>query len=89
MTKTTVMEAIHEFKKVEDENHHYHPGAANQFAVAPLLMPPKLVWYLDNGPTRCTPPRHTNSLREMAEFYNDIFEFNAHMACLMFLTLTC
>ena len=73
-TKGTVMEGIKEFKKVVDENNRYHPGAANQFAVAPLLMPPKLVWYLDNGPP---PPRHTNRLRELVELNNEIFEFNA------------
>ena len=44
-TRESVMEAITNFRYMVTQNNRYHPGADNQFAVAPLLCPPKLVWY--------------------------------------------
>ena len=60
-TRETVMEAIRHFQVVVEQQNRYHPTARNQFAVAPLLCPPKLVWYPDNG---VLPEGHGGNRRE-------------------------
>ena len=74
-TRRSVMEAITHFDQVVKQQNRYHPGAENQFAVAPLLCPPKLVWYADNG---AMPAGHMGNRREEIELLNnDILSFNA------------
>ena len=73
-TRQSVMESISHFKRVIDLQNRFHPGAENQFAVAPLLCPPKLVWYADNGPM---PHGHLgNRKNEIEQLNNDILYFN-------------
>ena len=74
-SKDTVMEAIKHFQQVIDAQNFYHPGAKNQFAVATLLNPPKLVWFDNNGPP---PPGHTNRLVELQQLNDDITRFNTN-----------
>ena len=79
-TRQTVMEAIRHFKKSVDLQNRHHFGADNQFAVAPLLCPPKLVWYADNGEM---PEGHMGNRREEIELLNnDILSFNAQSGLL-------
>ena len=74
-TRQTVMEAIRHFKEVVDLQNRYHFGSDNQFAVAPLLRSPKLVWYADNG---TMPEGHMGNRREEIDLLNnDILSFNA------------
>ena len=47
----TVKEAIEGFKANVDSQNKYHlNGSKNEFCVAPILNPPKLCWFPDNGP---------------------------------------
>ena len=69
-TRETVMESITSFKNMVALNNRYHPGAANQFAVAPLLCPPKLVWYEDNGQL---PPGHAGNRGGEVEKQNTLY----------------
>ena len=62
------MEAITHFQHVVKQQDRYHPGAKNQFAIAPLLCPPKLVWYADNGRM---PEGHLGNRREELEMLNN------------------
>ena len=48
-SRESFMQDIKKFKATVDWQNRHHIGEANQFAVAPLPMPPKLVWYCDNG----------------------------------------
>ena len=74
-TRQTVMEAIRHFQEVVDQQNRYHPTGRNQFAVAPLLCPPKLVWYADNG---VMPEGHMRNRKEELELLNsDRLSFNA------------
>ena len=74
-TRESVMRSIVHFQQMIIRNNRYHPGSSNQFAVAPLLCPPKLVWYGDNGPM---PQGHAGNRREeLEELTNDILSFNA------------
>ena len=74
-SRETFMQDIKKFKATVDWQNRHHSGEANQFAVAPLPMPPKLVWYRDNGPI---PAEHPGSREEeLTLINNDIFEFNA------------
>ena len=74
-TRRTVMEAITHFQHLVKQQDRYHPGAKNQFAIAPLLCPPKLVWYADNG---MMPEGHLGNRREELDaLNNDILSFNA------------
>ena len=74
-SRDSVMSAITEFRSAVDHQNRYHPGAQNQFAVSPLLCPPKLVWYEDNGPI---PQDHLGNRREELDLLNnDILSFNA------------
>ena len=72
-TKDTLMSAIRHFKEVVDSQNRNHPRAKNEFAVATLINPPKLVWYPDNGPP---PAGHHNRLQEIKELNDDIIKFN-------------
>ena len=79
-TRQTVMEAIRHFKEVVDLQNRHHFGSDNQFAVAPLLCPPKLVWYADNG---TMPEGHMGNRREEIDLLNnDILSFNAQSGLL-------
>lgn len=74
-TKDSIMESLRMFKKTVDHQNHHHPGASNQFAVAPLLFPPKVVWYPDNGKI---PANHGgNRESEILALNEAIFNFNA------------
>ena len=69
------MYAIREFRDAVNHQNRYHPGAQNQFAISPLLCPPKLVWYEDNG---TMPQGHLGNRREELDMLNnDILSFNA------------
>jgi lysophospholipase L1-like esterase len=73
----TVMAALRQFKEVVEKNNQYHPGTPNHFAVAPLLMPPKLVWYEDN-PAPGPPPGYRNRVTDMQLLNQEISEFNSN-----------
>ena len=74
-TRESVMRSITHFQHMVQQQDRYHPSAKNQFAVAPLLCPPKLVWYADNGPM---PHGHLgNRKEELEQLNNDILSFNA------------
>ena len=74
-SRESVMSSIVHFQEMVVQNNRFHPGSQNQFAVAPLLCPPKLVWYADNGPM---PVGHLgNRKEELDNLNNDILSFNA------------
>ena len=69
------MSSIIHFQQMVARNNRFHPGSQNQFAVAPLLCPPKLVCYADNGPM---PVGHLGNRKdEIDNLNNDILSFNA------------
>ena len=84
-TRESVMEAITNFRYMVTQNNRYHPGADNQFAVAPLLCPPKLVWYEDNG--RMPPAHAGNRKEEVEQLNNDILPSILSTVCSMSPTL--
>ena len=71
----SVMTALREFKEVVDTNNQYHAGTPNHFAVAPLLLPPRLAWYEDNPPPG-PPLSYNNRSDEMMLLNQEIDEFN-------------
>ena len=71
----SVMTALREFKEVVDTNNQYHAGTPNHFAVAPLLLPPRLAWYEDNPPPG-PPLSYNNRSDEMMMLNQEIDEFN-------------
>ena len=74
-TRESVMTAIRNLKEKVTQQNRYHPGSSNQFAVSPLVCPPKLVWYPDSGPL---PHGHAGNRRqELDDLNNDILSFNA------------
>ena len=73
--RLSVMAALRQFKEVVDANNQYHPGTANQFAVAPLVMPPRLCWYEDNPPPG-PPSSYANRLNELQMLNQEIEGFN-------------
>ena len=79
-SRESVITAITQFRSVVNNQNRFHPGAQNQFAVSPLLCPPKLVWYEDNGPM---PQGHLGNRREELDLLNnDILSFNAQSGLL-------
>ena len=74
-TRHTVMDAVRQFKEVIDDQNRYHPNAKNEFAVATLINPPKLVWFSDNG---ASPIGHINRLQEIKDLNDDIIQFNSN-----------
>ena len=79
-TRESVMESIRHFKETVELQNRHHFGADNQFAVAPLLCPPKLVWYADNG---TMPEGHMGNRKDELELLNnDILSFNAQSGLL-------
>ena len=52
---------------------NFHPGKSNQFAIAPLLPAPKLVWFPDNGPTS---PGYVNRRDEVTTINEWVKTFN-------------
>ena len=74
-SRHSVMQDIERFKQTVDWQNRHHPRALNQFAVAPLLLAPKLVWFRDNG---AMPEEHLgNRAEEITLLNQDIFDFNA------------
>ena len=71
----TVMAALRQFKEVVTNNNQYHAGTPNRFAVAPLLLPPRLVWYDDNPPPG-PPLSYVNRFEEMQVLNQKIQDFN-------------
>ena len=47
------------FKEQVVHQNRYHVHKLNEMIVAPLILPPKLCWFPDNGPP---PPGYTNRL---------------------------
>ena len=72
-TKDTVMADLVHMKQVIDTNNRYHPRSKNEFTVATLINPPKLVWYDDNG---SPPPNHVNKVAEVRDINDEIMRFN-------------
>ena len=72
-TVQSVTSQIERFKDNVDAQNYYHPGSKNTFAVAPLLLAPKLVWFPDNGRE---PPRYVNRMNEVVAINDWIAEFN-------------
>ena len=74
-TRESVMSAIRDLQTKINQQNRYNPGSRNQFAVAPLVCPPKLVWYPDSGPM---PHGHAGNRRDEIDLLNnDILSFNA------------
>ena len=70
-----VRESILGFKDDVLSNNRYHDvNKKNEFYVAPMLTPPKLGWFRDNGPR---PRNYTNRLGELQELNAWIKDFNA------------
>ena len=84
--RDTIMSAIRHFKEVIDDQNRYHPRAKNEFAVATLLNPPKLVWFRDNGPP---PTGQLNQLLEIKNLNDDIIQFNSNNNVYMCQGSTC
>ena len=72
---TDVKDSIKAFKKTVDRQNRHHPGAENQFPVAPLISPPKFTWFRDDG---TVPNGHLGNKEDDIYALNQwIFEFNA------------
>ena len=73
-SKASFIEAVLGFKINVDAQNKYHlDGTKNEFCVAPLMNPPKLCWFPDNG---SEPPGFQNRLVEIAEINEWINCFN-------------
>ena len=67
-------EQVMGFKDNIDAQNRYHLSSSkNEFFIAPLLNPPKLCWFPDNG---ITPRNYTNRLVEIANINSWINDFN-------------
>ena len=73
--RVSVMAALRQFKEVVAANDHYHPGTPNKFAVAPLLIPPRLGWYEDKPP-QGPQTSYVNKLSDIQMLNEEIEEFN-------------
>ena len=51
----------------------HHPGLSNEFSVATLLNPPKMVWFPDNGPP---PPGHVDRQQDLVQLNEWITTYN-------------
>ena len=51
----------------------HHPGLSNEFSVATLLNPPKMVWFPDNGPP---PPGHVDRQQDLVQLNEWITAYN-------------
>ena len=69
----TVTNRILQMKNTIEENNKFHPAMPNEFVVATILNPPKLVWFADNG---TAPHGHVNRLEEIMAINRWITEFN-------------
>ena len=58
----SVKRALRRFEENVLHQSKYHPDLPNQFTVATLLNPPKMVWFPDNGPS---PPGHRDRGQEI------------------------
>ena len=76
-SRTDIVADILHFRAVVIKQNEYHPFIKNEFVVATILNPPKLVWFEDNpGPP---PPNHVNLLSELKELNSWIAYFNQQM----------
>ena len=72
--KTSFIEAVKGFKiNIDAQNKYHSNGLKNEFCVAPVMNPPKLCWFPDNGQE---PPNYENRLVEIAEMNDWINNFN-------------
>ena len=67
-------EQVMQFEDQVVHQNRYHIPKLNEMMVAPLILPPKLCWFPDNGPP---PPGYTNRLGELIEINSWIKEFNS------------
>ena len=58
----SVKEEIRKFRKEVQYQDRLHPGLVNEFSVATLINPPKMVWFPDDGPP---PPNHRDRQEEL------------------------
>ena len=58
---------------VQWQGQQFHPGVENTCVIAPLMYPPKLCWFADNGPP---PPNFTNHLEKVKTLNTLIEELN-------------
>ena len=72
-SRTDIVADILHFWAVVNKQNDYHLLTKNEFVVATILNPPKLVWFEDNGPP---PPNHVNMLSELKELNSWIAYFN-------------
>ena len=66
-----------EIKRLGDNisyQNRYHPGLTNEFSVATLLNPPKMVWFPDNGPP---PPGHKDRQQDLVQLNEWISTYNS------------
>ena len=66
-------EQVLQFEEQVDHQNRYH-FTKNEFIVAPLLNPPKLCWFSDNGRE---PPEYNNRVEEIHNINTWIKEFNS------------
>ena len=69
----SVRDQIRRFEFNVNYQNKYHPGLKNEFSVATLLNPPKMVWFEDNGPT---PPNHIDRQDEIVLINDWLDVFN-------------
>ena len=69
----SVTQAITRFKNVVLVQNEVHPGLTNQFTVATILNPPKVVWFPDDGPT---PAGHVDRSKLLNDLNTWIDQFN-------------
>lgn len=72
-SRNDIVADILHFRAVVNKQNDYHPLIQNEFVVATILNPPKLVWFEDNGPP---PPNHVNLFSELKELNSWISYFN-------------
>ena len=72
--KHSFIEAVEGFKiNIDAQNKYHTSGGKNEFCVAPLMNPPKVCWFPDNGEE---PPNYNNRLLEIASINGWISDFN-------------
>ena len=66
---------LNDILKGGNKDNQYHAGTPNQFAVAPLLLPPRLAWNRENPPPG-PPLSYANKSEEIQTLNLEIEEFN-------------
>ena len=69
----TVKDEIERFRRHTKDQDSHHPGLVNEFSVATIINPPKMVWFPDNGPP---PPNHRDRQDELLQLNEWIDLFN-------------